>query len=287
MNGFRLLESRIQGEVIAPAINEWQLPQGGTFARFHRLEAGYLVRFPDLADFEIRASGPEVTCLPAPGVNEETCKHLFLNQVLPLVMSRSGYLVFHASAVEIDGSATAFVASSGRGKSTLAASFATGGHRFMSDDGLVVEAGRDGFHALPSHPSIRLWDDSCQALIEPGAATAPSIQYTSKARFLAGSALPFCAQARPMRCAYFLGDGSAQEVEIGRMSESEALMEWMRNSFVLDPAERAILASHFDRLSALANRLACYRLDYPRRYEDLPATRSAIIEHQRRDVPAP
>ena len=201
MNDYRLLEPRAQEEVPAPVINEWVLPDGRTCARFHRVDAGYLVRFPGLADFEIGAADLRVTCLPAPSVTHETCRHLFLNQVLPLVMSRRGHLVFHSSAVEIGGVAMAFVGGSGRGKSTLAASFATGGGRFLSDDGLVVEPTDKGFRALPSHPSIRLWRDSREALIEPGTDTAPAVQHTSKARLLAGPALAHCPRPRMLRAA--------------------------------------------------------------------------------------
>ena len=111
-----------------------------------------------MADFEVSGASLAVACRPAPDVTSDTCEHLYLNQVLPLVWSEPGG-VFHASAVEAGGGAAAFLAESGTGKSTLAASFATGGHRFLADDGLVVQPGGDGFLALAGHPSIRLWDD--------------------------------------------------------------------------------------------------------------------------------
>ena len=57
--------------------------------------------------------------------------------------------------------------------------------------------GGNGFSALPSHPSIRLWEDSRRALVAASAATAPPVQYTDKARFLAGEGIAFCAQPRP------------------------------------------------------------------------------------------
>jgi hypothetical protein len=281
----RLLEPRAQDEVPAPVIHEWVLPDGRTWARFHKVAAGYLVRFPGLADFEIAAADLRVSCLPAPSVTQETCRHLFLNQVLPLVMSRQGHLVFHASAVEIAGAAMAFVGGSGSGKSTLAASFATGGGRFLGDDGLVVEQADKGFRVLPGHPSIRLWQDSRDALIGAGTDTAPAVQHTSKARFLAGPALAHCSRPLMLAAAYFLGDGSARRMTIERMSASEALVEWVRNSFLLDPRDGGILARHFDRVAALANSAPCYRLDYPRRYRALPGIRDAIAARHRSSTP--
>lgn len=267
--------------------HEWVFRDGERWTEFFRTDAGYLLRFPDLADFEISRVTLAVTCRPAPDVTQDTCEHLHLNQVMPLVLSKQGKLVFHAGAVEFAGVAAAFLGESGRGKSTLAASFATSGYRFLTDDGLVVDAEGNGFIAVPSHPSIRLWEDSRQALAPSDAVTAQPVQYTSKARFLASTQIAFCQQSRPLRRAYFLGDGQAREVTFERMRAPEAMMEWVKNSFLLDPKEPSLLASHFEKVAELANKVSCYRLDYPRHFEELPRVRQAIVEHlQEEDVAA-
>jgi hypothetical protein len=280
---FRLLDARKQAAVHTAPFHEWAFPDGTLWTQFYRTDTGYLLRFPDLADFEVSADGCAVRCWPAPSISEATVQHLYLNQVLPLVLSKLGKLVFHASAVEIDGVAVAFMGESGRGKSTLAASFATGGFRFLTDDGLMVEACGDGYRIMPSHPSIRLWQDSEAALIAPDTPTAPTLEFTSKSRFLAGETIPFCDSPRPLRRVYFLGDGSAPEVMFQRMRPAEALIELVKHSFLLDIEEREMLAAHFDELSSLANLPIYYRLDYPRRYEDLAAVRQAIIEHAKEE----
>jgi hypothetical protein len=123
-----------------PPLHEWAFPDGTLWTQFYRTQTGYLLRFPDLADFEVSADGRVVEGWPAPGVTEDTAQHLYLNQVLPLALSKQGKLVFHASAVEIHGVAVAFMGASGKGKSTLAAGFASAGYRFLTDDGLMVEA---------------------------------------------------------------------------------------------------------------------------------------------------
>ena len=242
---------------------------------------GYLLRYPGMADFEVSADATRVTCHPVPDLPDAVVQHLHLNQVLPLALSKQGQLVFHASAVEIEAGAVAFVAESGRGKSTLAAGFAIAGFRFLTDDGLVVEPSEPGHRVLPSHPSIRLWDDSEAALIAPGTPTAPALAFTSKARFLAGEHLAFCAEPRPLRRVYFLGDGSAPDIAFRRLTGSEAMVEWVKHSFLLDVEEKPRLASHFGQVARLANEAIHYRLDYPRRYEALARVRQAIIEHAR------
>ncbi len=281
MIDLRLHPARFQPPVPDPPFHAWTFPDGTLWTEFHRLNGGYLLRFPDLADFQVSADAHAVTGYPVPGVSEGTVQHLYLNQVLPLVLSKLGKRVFHASAVEIDEGAIAFAAESGRGKSTLAASFAVNGFRFLTDDGLVLEPSGDDFEVLPSHPSIRLWADSEAALIQPGTETAPAVSYTSKARFLAGERVRYRDQPRPLRRAYFLGDGRAETVTFARLRPAEALVEWVKHSFLLDIEERPRLASHFDQVASLANRPIHYRLDYPRRFDDLAQVRAAIVEHAR------
>jgi hypothetical protein len=277
---FALAAARPQRPMPAP-FHAWALPDGTPWTDFHRVGGDYLLRFPELADFRISADGATVTCDPVPSVPDATTQHLYLNQVLPLALSKQGKLVFHASAVETADGAIAFVAGSGRGKSTLAAAFAIAGFRFLTDDGLVVESSEHGHVALPSHPSIRLWKDSEAALIAPGTMSAPALQYTSKSRFLAGEHLEFCGEPRPLHRVYFLGDGSARDVAFRRLSGSDAMIEWVKHSFLLDVEERPRLASHFDQVARLASEVVHFHLDFPRQFDELARVRRAIAEHAR------
>ncbi len=274
---FKWLSARIQAPVAIESFHTWAFPDGTPWTEFYRTNDGYLLRFPDLADFQVSANGLNVSCFPAPEVSEATQQHLYLNQVLPLVLSKLGKRVFHAS--EVAAGAVVFAAESSRGKSTLAANFAISGFRFLTDDGLVVEPVANGYQVLPSHPSIRLWADSEEALIAPGTRTAPALSFTSKSRFLAGADIRFCDQPRPLRRVYFLGDGRAAQLKFEHLSAAKALVEWVKHSFLLDIEEKPRLVSHFDQVAKLANQPIHYRLDYPRRFEDLPRIRQAILEH--------
>lgn len=259
--------------------HQWAFPDGALWTQFFRQGAGYLLRFPDLADFEVSADGARVQGYPAPGVTSATVEHLYLNQVLPLALSRQGKLVLHGSAVDIGGQGVAFLGESGRGKSTLAASFATEGTRFLTDDGLLLEWVGDACAIIPSHPSIRLWQDSEDALMNPDAATAPAVSFTSKSRFLAGQGIPFCDESRPLHRVFFLGDGASETPTIEALRPAEALIELVKHSFLLDIEAREMLMRHFDDLTRLAALPIYFRLDYPRDYEALGAVREAIVRH--------
>jgi hypothetical protein len=252
---------------------------GTKWAAFYRQASGILVRFYGLADFELSADGASVLCAPAPGACDATVEHLFLNQVLPLALSRLGKLVFHASAAAVEGGAVAFSAEAGRGKSTLAAAFAADGAPFLTDDGLVLEAAEDGYVVQPSHPSLRLWSDSEEQILGGRASAAPAASYTPKARLLAGGALPYCDESKPLIAAFFLGDGSAETITFQALSPMQALIEWAKNSFLLDIEDKALIAGHFDRIVALANRMPAFVLDYPRRYDHLQDVLEAVRVH--------
>lgn len=264
-----------------PPFHVWQMPDGSPWTAFHRVRAGIILRFPDLADYHVASDGHRVTCKPVPGVSAATIEHLFLNQVQPLALSRLGKCVFHASAVEVDGAAIAFLAESGRGKSTLAASFASNGWRFLTDDGLQIERSGSEYEVVPSHPSLRLWQESQQALLKPEAPQLQGPEYNSKVRFLASSELLFCSEPRPLRAAYMLGTGAADGLKIEPIPPADSLIEWTRFAFILDIEDRGMIAEQFRETAELANRVQTFRLDYPRRFEDLARVRAAIVAHAR------
>jgi hypothetical protein len=274
-----VLGPRNQAPCGAVPFHTWDLPEGSVWTAFYRTSSGFLLRFPDLADFEVSVDGRYVTCAPAPSASNATAEHLYLNQVHPLALSKLGKLVFHGSAVEIGVGAIAFLAQSGRGKSTLAADFAARGHRFLTDDGLIVEPVDGVYQVLPSHPSLRLWHDSQERLLRGGVETAPALSYASKVRFVAGTRITHCDEPRPLRTAYFLGNGSATEITFRRLTEPETLLAWARHSFLLDVDDPILISAHFDGIATLANHLVCYDLDYPRHYDDLERLLEAVVAH--------
>jgi hypothetical protein len=259
--------------------HQWASPDGTLWTQFFRMGAGYLLRFPELADFEVSADGRSVKGWPALGVTPTTVEHLYLNQVLPLALSRQGELVLHGSAVDIGGQGVAFLGESGRGKSTLAASFATAGTRFLTDDGLLLKWVDGCCTIIPSHPSIRLWADSRAALVNERVSVAPAVSFTDKSRIFAGPGVAFCTEDRPLRHVYFLGNGEAQVPTINLLRPAAALVELVKHSFLLDIEARDMLVRHFDDLTRLAELPIYFWLDYPRVYEALSPVRELIARH--------
>jgi hypothetical protein len=254
-------------------------PDGAVWTEFYRAGPDYLLRFPGLADFEVGSGGSDVNAYPTETTNEVTLEHLYINQVMPLALSRQGRPSFHASVVTVPGGAVAFLGKTGMGKSTLAASFALEEAEFLTDDSLLIEETDEGCLALPSHASLRLWADSAEALVDDRTNKAATISYSTKARLLAGDALSHREEPLPLLAAFVLEQEDADEVTIRALIGAERQMAWVNNSFLLDIEDRNLLAQHFDWTHRIAEAVPTFALDYPRDYGMLANVRDAVREH--------
>ncbi len=275
----KITPPREQENLLPVAFHEWRCADESVWCSFHRIDNSYLLRFPDNADFRINPKSIEIQCFPVPGTTNATINQLYLNQVLPLVQSLTGESVFHAGAIVVNDLAIAFVGVSGRGKSTLTASFSSNFHEFLTDDGLQIMPTENGYRAFPSHPSIRLWEDSQAAILGPTVEAEEPLEYTDKLRFPAGSQMPHRAVPCPLHRMYFLGDASVLQIKFSKLSPQEAMVELIKHSFILDVENREIMAKHFDAISKLCTQGIFYRLDYPRSYDQLANLRQSILEH--------
>ena len=271
---------RAQAPLAEPVAHAWTRIDGSPWIDRHDTAAGTLLRLPGQADFRIDASGTRAEAWPLPQLDPATCQLLFLNNVLPMALSRQGRLVLHASAVEIDGAALVFVGLSGRGKSTLATSFALQGHALVVDDGLLLEPSAHGWMALPGEAAVRLRRDSqawLDARLGQDALATTSVRYTDKTRVAAGPALRFSAQPLPVRAVFVLGDDPRAALQLQPLAPAQALIELVHYSFLLDVGDRARHTLQLRHTAALATTCPVLRLDYPRRYEDLAQVQQAVL----------
>jgi hypothetical protein len=132
-------------------------------AGLYSSERALVLVVPDIAYYRIEG-GRTITVQPASGVPERNVRLYLLGSAIGAMLHQRGLLPFHASAVEIEGSAVAFMGPSGAGKSTLAAWFHDHGHRVIADDVCVVRVNGDGrAHVVPGMPRLRLWQDVLEA----------------------------------------------------------------------------------------------------------------------------
>lgn len=269
-----------QQELPQKPFHEWRTEEDALVTAFYRLAGGFLLRFPERADFTIDLEQEVIACASAPETSERVLTALFHNQVIPLVRSHEGKLVIHASASAIDGLALGFLGPSGRGKSTLATGFAQAGFPFLTDDGLTLEKSGDCYLAQPNQPFVRLWPDSeAELLGEPSNDSENG--WKEKNLIDAGNSLPFQGDSLPLKAIYVLQEAEVGEAQIEKLKPSAALSALVEHSFILDVEDKEKVRTHFDAVSQLANSIPCFTLAYPRSYQELGNVIGSVITHNR------
>jgi hypothetical protein len=250
--------------------------------RLGRIANGYLLRFLSCGDFFVSADTLTIQCRPLPGTPEVTVRHLLLDQVIPLVLSRRERIVLHASAVLTSHGVIAFAGKSGQGKSTLAASLAREGHALVSDDCLVLRAEHGGWTAIPSYPGVRLWPTTIGEILREDTRSFDVAHYTVKRRLGETDVLPHATGPAPLRRLFFLAD-DAGEVYLEKLSPGRAIMSLVAFAHNLDIQDAAFLRKQFDTVVRLTEDVPAYAIHYPREFGALPAVQEAILKNSEED----
>lgn len=101
--------------------------------------AGWVIRYPGFADFSLSRDRSTMIAVCAPDFGAKWLEVLAIGNPLAFLIALQGDVALHASAVQVQGCAFAFVGPSGLGKSTLACSLATVlGAAVISDDLLRI-----------------------------------------------------------------------------------------------------------------------------------------------------
>jgi len=272
-----------------------RLPSGQLWNRCFRGPRGHFwIEFVGLALFSVSKDGLKIAGRALGTTSGHTLEHLHLNQVVPLAASLQSRIIFHGGAVEIDGAAVAFVGRSGLGKSTLTASFAKSGFNFLTDDTLELERRSSVYFVRAGHPSIRLWADSTLELIQDSGSRWPDIDYSDKGRFVSNAQLPHSNRVAPLTAIYLLALAVGSEIEIAPSPPSQAAVELIAQSFLLDIHSPTTLEKHLDYVSDLIRRKLVFVLSYPRSFARLEEVRAIVVSHStqlmrisRRSVVAP
>ena len=165
--------------------------------------------WPDVGAFTIRGA-ESVHVRPAPCVPPEVLRLYLTGPVAAVLLHYKGFLVLHGSAVALQGAATAFLAASGWGKSTLAAALHRRGHLLIADDVAAIDM--DGSPTvLPSSAHLKLWPDALASLGDDAEAL-PRVHPQLEKR-LQAIENPSPAEPIPLERVYVIADAPALAVE--------------------------------------------------------------------------
>ena len=116
-----------------------------------------MFRFTDLGDVQIDTAGRTAAWRLLPDADRSRwVQVLSTGTVLAALCMLDGLLTIHASAVEHEETATAFVGGSGSGKSTIAALTCVGGALLVTDDVLRVERHGQAVNCYSGATHLRL-----------------------------------------------------------------------------------------------------------------------------------
>jgi hypothetical protein len=245
---------------------------------------GYYLRFPSMAGFIVSRDQSRIQCCPAPDIPEVTVRHLLLDQVIPLVLSRAEPIVLHASGVLTEFGAIAFVGRTGEGKSTLAASFARNGCPMLSDDCLVLRSGRHCWTAIATYPGVRLWPSTLDALLHRDTPRHDIAHYTHKRRVNNSEIVPHESGPAALR-AIFLLRNTEGEPSITRHRPAPATMALIPYAYNLDITDSTFLRQQFDTVSDIAAKVPVFELRYQRDFATLRLVRQAILKQLKETTP--
>jgi hypothetical protein len=185
--------------------------------------------------------------------------------VVPLAMllHQRGLLIFHASAIAINGGVVAFLGKSGQGKSTTAGALHQLGYPIVTDDVLALDmSSPENITVLPSFPQLRLWPESVTSLGQ-APETLPQVYPNSEKRFHHVSD-GFQKTPLPLKKIYVLEYGTQQQIE--PLTPQSAFIEVTRQSYPIKELLEATGtgAAKFQLGAKLANTISVCRLKRPR-----------------------
>lgn len=270
------------GAVVRSAVS-WTTPEGGEHLSSTKTEKGYVLRFAQLADFFINQTSGVISFCSRPDTPPDSIRHLFLDGVVPLLLSLGGCGILHASAVLTPYGVGAFLGETGAGKSTLAGSFQHLGCAIVSDDCLVLDKDEHGFYARPSYPGVRLREDSLSHLAVKGTATLSVAHYNSKRRL---NSVPFAGQPHPIKAIYCLQrvnqvQRGMPESVVETLSGHHRLIEVLRYLYCLDPYDPDMLVKQFKLLESLVSVVPVFHLAIPDGFRHLSRVCENVLAHMR------
>jgi hypothetical protein len=204
-------------------------------------------------------------------------QRLLFAQVLPLATSLQGLGVFHASAVAVEGTALAFIAASGTGKTSLAVHLVDRGAALLTDDVLALEGGG---------PTVLAHHGAAFASVAQAELDAVSPVARRQLGAVAGKndkvlVTPRVGQTSvPLRAVYFLSRmAEPGEIVIERSDPPDPLLLLSANfiSYVPDPSH---LRRHLDLCAQIAETAGIHRVEIPTG-TSAAAVADAVLAHSR------
>lgn len=216
--------------------------------------------------------GQFISIYPVPNADKTLLRLFLVGNAMGIILFQRGYLVLHASAVELDKTVVAFLGQPGLGKSTTATAFNAMGCNLVADDVLGVNLNSSPITVMPAFPQLKLHPDVISAMgIDTG--TIRNIHpYEVKQGYDASKS--FAPTLLPLKQIYILTKATSLEIE--PLTAQEAIMSLVANSYV---TRKSSGVAHLKQCVDLAAKIPVHRLKRPDSLNQLPQLVKMIEEH--------
>jgi hypothetical protein len=257
----------------------WRPPAGDHAEGYvcGNMHAAYIY-VDEVGAFAVRA-GREIIIDRAPGATDAQLRVFLLGGALGLLLHQRGRLVLHASAINVDSGAVAFLGNSGQGKSTTAAALHARGHTMLADDMIALEIGAHAPLMAPGFPRLKIWPEVADTL---GLRLADLHEFNPEdQRRDWRSTAAHATAPLPLRRIYVLETADVgDEPSIERLGAQDAFAMLIQFSYAVGLlGTTAATPAHFQHCVQLAGSVPIYRLWRERRLSDLPRIAALIDEH--------
>lgn len=228
----------------------------------------------------LAVDGKRIIYEAADGANEDDLRVFLLGSVIGALLQQRGLFPIHASAVEHNGAAIAFMGPSVIGKSTTAAAFLQKGYRMLTDDVCAIQLVDGKPFVVPGYPQGKLWLDSMASLeMEPELYRPIRNKVTKRAVPMRER---FCDELRPLKRIYQLMVAHEDVYLKEAVAIADAFLPLRRNSYRGQFLEGlAVAGEHFLTIATIANQVPLVRL---KRNKDSGIDLTALVEAIEEDL---
>ncbi len=230
----------------------------------------------ELGTFLVR-DGCEIIIEPEAGIDEAMLSPLILGPIMSILLRQRGLLVLHASCVNINNQAIAFMGGSGWGKSTLVTAFHTKGYEVLTDDVLPIKVEQNSCLVFPAYPQFKLLPDAATSLgqdtesLSPIFKNAPKLSY----KVIGG----FRQTPLKLKRIYVLAKGNNHQIS-PIQSQQNAFMELVRHTRAMNLIKAPeFMSSHLHLCSQLIKNVSFCRFTRKPSLADLPLLINLIEEN--------
>lgn len=258
----------------------WADPAGklSVNAVAHAGERAVRFRYDDRLSVDL-VLGSELVVNAANDVPAALIEHFIADQVIPRAMAGDGHYILHSATIQIDDRSIMILGASGRGKSTLAASFHAAGRELLGDDATIVTWPDEQPSACPVYKSLRLLPDSIEALLPSSTDTVAVSDLTWKRRVVLPDDGSPSSRPLPIAALFVIAEPAIDStIDIQPMTAGETCMALVENAFACNPADVGQARERLEKASRLARSLPCFSMSYPRDYHSLAAVRTAMLD---------